>query len=99
MKCLKHKNIIKALELPFRYPDENIELPILSMEFCSKGDLKKVLNKTENCYGVTEKEAINVMKDISLAVEYLHSKSITRRDLKPENIVLQEEHDIILHTN
>ncbi|XP_076636691.1 inhibitor of nuclear factor kappa-B kinase subunit alpha-like [Colletes latitarsis] len=97
MKCLQHKNIIKALELPFRYPDENIELPILCMEFCRKGDLRKVLNKTENCYGVTEKEAINVMKDISSAVEYLHSKSITHRDLKPENIVLQEEHDNITY--
>ncbi|XP_043260785.1 inhibitor of nuclear factor kappa-B kinase subunit alpha-like isoform X2 [Colletes gigas] len=97
MKCLEHKNIVKALELPFKYPDETIELPILCMEYCRRGNLRKVLNIRENCCGVTEKEAINVMKDISSAVEYLHSKSITHRDLKPENIVLQEEHDNITY--
>ncbi|XP_053973382.1 inhibitor of nuclear factor kappa-B kinase subunit alpha-like [Hylaeus volcanicus] len=95
MKHLNHKNIIKSLDLPFRYPDENIKLPILCMEFCRKGDLRKVLNNIENCCGISEKEAINVMKDISSAVEYLHSKNITHRDLKPENIVLQDEHDNI----
>lgn len=30
-----------------------------------------------------------LVKDISSAVEYLHSKRIIHRDLKPENIVLQ----------
>nr|XP_003702368.1 PREDICTED: inhibitor of nuclear factor kappa-B kinase subunit alpha-like isoform X1 [Megachile rotundata] len=89
MKRLKHQNIIKGLELPFKYPDDKLELPVLCMEFCKKGDLRKVLNKAENCCGVSEKEAISVMKDISSAVEYLHANSITHRDLKPENIVLQ----------
>lgn len=49
----------------------------------------------ENCCGVSEKEAISVMKDISSAIEYLHSNNITHRDLKPENIVLQDECDIV----
>lgn len=55
----------------------------------------QVLKKIENCCGVSEKEAINVMKDISSAVEYLHFNNITHRDLKPENIVLQDEHNIV----
>ncbi|XP_076383339.1 inhibitor of nuclear factor kappa B kinase subunit beta isoform X2 [Megalopta genalis] len=91
MKRLKHPNIVKGLELPFKYPDKKIDLPILCMEFCRKGDLRKVLNKPENCYGVSEKEAIIIMRDISSAVEYLHSKIISHRDLKPENIVLQDD--------
>ncbi|XP_076296030.1 inhibitor of nuclear factor kappa B kinase subunit beta [Lasioglossum baleicum] len=95
MKRLKHANIVKALELPFKYPDEKIDLPILCMEFCRKGDLRKVLNKAENCCGVSEKEAIVIMKSISSAVEFLHSNSITHRDLKPENIVLQDDNDEI----
>ncbi|XP_076651557.1 inhibitor of nuclear factor kappa B kinase subunit beta isoform X2 [Halictus rubicundus] len=90
MKRLKHANIVKAVELPFKYPGEKIDLPILCMEFCRKGDLRKVLNKAENCCGVSEKEAIVIMKSISSAVEYLHSDNITHRDLKPENIVLQD---------
>lgn len=35
------------------------------------------------------------MKNISSAVEYLHSNNITHRDLKPENIVLQDEYNIV----
>ncbi|XP_043511347.1 inhibitor of nuclear factor kappa-B kinase subunit alpha-like isoform X1 [Frieseomelitta varia] len=95
MKRLKHPNIVKGLDLPFKHPDDKVDLPLLCMEFCSKGDLRKILKKTENCCGVSEKEAINVMKNISSAVEYLHSNNITHRDLKPENIVLQDEYNII----
>lgn len=53
------------------------------------------MKKVENCCGVSEKEAINVMKDISSAIKYLHSNNITHRDLKPENIVLQDERNIV----
>ncbi|XP_017758949.1 PREDICTED: inhibitor of nuclear factor kappa-B kinase subunit beta-like [Eufriesea mexicana] len=95
LKHLKHPNIIKALNLPFKHPDDKINLPVLCMEFCRQGDLRKVLKVVENCCGISEKEAINVMKDISSAVKYLHSNNITHRDLKPENIVLQNEHDTI----
>ncbi|KAK9303085.1 hypothetical protein QLX08_005136 [Tetragonisca angustula] len=95
MKRLKHPNIVKGLDLPFKHPDDKVDLPLLCMEFCSKGDLRKILKKTENCCGVSEKEAVNVMKNISSAVEYLHSNNITHRDLKPENIVLQDEYNVI----
>ncbi|XP_076235630.1 inhibitor of nuclear factor kappa B kinase subunit beta [Calliopsis andreniformis] len=95
MKSLNHQNIIKAVKLPFKHPDEKVDLPIMCMEFCRKGDLRRVLSETENCCGVNEKQAICIMKDISAAVEYLHSNNITHRDLKPENIVLQEERDNI----
>ena len=95
MKRLRHPNIVKGLNLPFKHPDDKVDLPLLCMEFCRKGDLRKVLRKVENCCGVSEKEAISVMKDISSAIEYLHSNNITHRDLKPENIVLQDERDII----
>ncbi|PBC25360.1 Inhibitor of nuclear factor kappa-B kinase subunit beta [Apis cerana cerana] len=95
MKRLKHPNIVKGFDLPFKHPDDKKDLPILCMEFCRKGDLRSLLKKVENCCGVSEKEAINVMKDISSAIEYLHSNNITHRDLKPENIVVQDERNII----
>ncbi|XP_076766802.1 inhibitor of nuclear factor kappa B kinase subunit beta isoform X2 [Xylocopa sonorina] len=97
MKRFNHPNIVKGLEIPFKHPDDQINLPLLCMEFCRKGDLRMVLNKVENCCGVSEKEAIDMMKDISSAIEYLHSNNITHRDLKPENIVLQDKHDGILY--
>ncbi|XP_078319529.1 inhibitor of nuclear factor kappa-B kinase subunit alpha-like [Crassostrea virginica] len=93
MQRLNHPNVIAAKDVP---PELNVmagELPLLAMEYCSKGDLRKVLNKPENCVGLKEFEIRCLVKDISLAIEYLHGKRIIHRDLKPENIVLQMQED------
>lgn len=95
MSQLYHPNIVRAVQIPFKLPDEDPSLPVLCMEYCKKGDLRKILNKPENCCGVSEQEAVNVMKNVSSAVEYLHNHGITHRDLKPENIVLQDEKNLI----
>lgn len=42
MKRLKHPNIVKAGTLPFKLPDTVDNLPVLCMEYCRKGDLRKV---------------------------------------------------------
>ncbi|EFN80550.1 Inhibitor of nuclear factor kappa-B kinase subunit beta [Harpegnathos saltator] len=95
MGRLKHPNIVKTGYLPFKFPNVENSLPVLCMEYCRKGDLRKILNQPENCCGIEEIEAIKVMSEISSAVEYLHSHNITHRDLKPENIVLQDENNIL----
>ncbi|XP_020296804.1 inhibitor of nuclear factor kappa-B kinase subunit alpha-like isoform X2 [Pseudomyrmex gracilis] len=95
MKRLKHPNIVKTELLPFELSSVEKDLPILCMEYCKKGNLRKILNQPENCCGIDEPEAIKIMTEISSAVEYLHSYNITHRDLKPENIVLQEENNVI----
>jgi len=38
-----------------------------------------------------EKTAANYIKQIVLAVNYMHLKNIIHRDLKPENILLSSE--------
>ncbi|XP_012234251.1 inhibitor of nuclear factor kappa-B kinase subunit beta [Linepithema humile] len=95
MKRLKHSNIVKTEYIPSDISSVDEKLPILCMEYCQKGDLRKVLNQPENCCGINETEAIKIMSEILSAVEYLHSCNITHRDLKPENIVLQSEKNMI----
>ncbi|KAL0121196.1 hypothetical protein PUN28_008700 [Cardiocondyla obscurior] len=96
MKRLKHPNIVRTGCVPFILPNvENV--PILCMEYCKKGDLRKILNQPENCCGINESEATKVMREISSAVKYLHLHKITHRDLKPENIVLQDEKNVTLY--
>jgi serine/threonine protein kinase len=57
----------------------------LVMELANQGTLADMLNK----YGsLKEKVAAKIMRDIILAIEFLHSKNIIHRDLKPENILL-----------
>lgn len=42
MKRLKHPNIVKTGCIPFKLPNIEENLPILCMEYCRKGDLRKV---------------------------------------------------------
>lgn len=48
-----------------------------------------MLNKASNCCGLPENDILDIMREISSAVLYLHSVRVVHRDLKPENIVIQ----------
>ncbi|KAF6731552.1 Inhibitor of nuclear factor kappa-B kinase subunit alpha [Oryzias melastigma] len=98
MTKLNHQNVVQAREVPeeLRSIARN-DLPLLAMEYCSKGDLRKVLHKPENCCGLKESEVLSLLKDIGAGIQYLHEKKIIHRDLKPENIVLQEIDGKLVH--
>lgn len=55
------------------------------MEECPHGDLRNYLKKNK---GLTEIEAVKLLKDIIKGFQYLHQKDIMHRDLKPANILL-----------
>ncbi|KAK3918162.1 Inhibitor of nuclear factor kappa-B kinase subunit alpha [Frankliniella fusca] len=88
MQRLKHPNVVQALPLPEDLANLPSVLPILCMEYCSKGDLRQMLNRPENSCGLQESDVRQLIQNVSSAVCYLHSEKITHRDLKPENIVL-----------
>lgn len=69
------------------------ELPILVMEFCEGGDLRRLLSKNSNCSGLPEAEVRAILKALRNAISYLHDIRITHRDIKPENIVLKRQPD------
>lgn len=52
------------------------------------GTLFEHLNK-RGMLGV--REAVDFLRDVILAVSYLHERSIAHRDIKPENIVISTE--------
>lgn len=91
MRRLSHPNVVKGLAVPEELLPLSPAFPILCMEYCEQGDLRKVLNLSENCSGLEERAVRRVLSDVADAVEYLHSQRITHRDLKPENIVIKEE--------
>ncbi|XP_008207965.1 inhibitor of nuclear factor kappa-B kinase subunit beta [Nasonia vitripennis] len=94
MKHFNHPNIVKSEQVP---PEMVLNSPVLCMEFCNKGDLRKVLSNPENSCGLLQNDALTVMKDISSAVMYLHYNNITHRDLKPDNIVLHEKNGMVVY--
>uniref|UniRef100_A0A8B9PGW0 Inhibitor of nuclear factor kappa-B kinase subunit alpha n=1 Tax=Apteryx owenii TaxID=8824 RepID=A0A8B9PGW0_APTOW len=97
MKKLNHPNVVRACEVPEEMNFLVNDVPLLAMEYCSGGDLRKLLNKPENCCGLKESQILSLLSDIGSGIQYLHENRIIHRDLKPENIVLQDEGGKIVH--
>ncbi|XP_013921312.1 PREDICTED: inhibitor of nuclear factor kappa-B kinase subunit alpha [Thamnophis sirtalis] len=97
LRSLDHPNVVKALELPEELDFPVNGVPLLAMEYCSRGDLRKLLNAPENCCGLKESQILSVLSDIGSGIQYLHENRIIHRDLKPENIVLQDEAGKIIY--
>ncbi|CAG9855782.1 unnamed protein product [Phyllotreta striolata] len=94
MKIINHLNVIKHKRIPedlegFLLKNNPTGLPILSMEYCRKGNLRHVLLKPQNLSGLEDEDVRFVLGDISSGLQHLHNLKITHRDLKPDNIVLQ----------
>ncbi|KAI8117179.1 Inhibitor of nuclear factor kappa-B kinase subunit beta [Lucilia cuprina] len=67
-------------------------LPVIIMEYCNGGDLRRQLNHVENINGLKEYEIHKILYALLCAIEYLHQVcNIEHRDIKPENIVLHIE--------
>uniref|UniRef100_A0AAQ5XQM3 Inhibitor of nuclear factor kappa-B kinase subunit alpha n=1 Tax=Amphiprion ocellaris TaxID=80972 RepID=A0AAQ5XQM3_AMPOC len=98
MKKLNHINVVTARDVPeeIEYIALN-DLPLLAMEYCSRGDLRKMLGKPENCCGLKESEVLSLLNDVGSGIQYLHENKIIHRDLKPENIVLQDINGKLVH--
>ncbi|XP_007428379.1 inhibitor of nuclear factor kappa-B kinase subunit alpha [Python bivittatus] len=97
MKKLNHPNVVKAQDVPEEMNFLVNDVPLLAMEYCSRGDLRKLLNTPENCCGLKESQILSLLSDIGSGIQYLHENRIIHRDLKPENIVLQDEAGKIIY--
>ncbi|XP_053125130.1 inhibitor of nuclear factor kappa-B kinase subunit beta [Hemicordylus capensis] len=98
MKRLNHPNVVAARDVPEGM--QNLapnDLPLLAMEYCQGGDLRRYLNQPENCCGLRERAILILLSDIASALRYLHENRIIHRDLKPENIVLQQGNERLIH--
>eukprot|EP00072_Mus_musculus_P038681 XP_006509086.1 PREDICTED: inhibitor of nuclear factor kappa-B kinase subunit beta isoform X5 [Mus musculus] len=98
MRRLNHPNVVAARDVPEGM--QNLapnDLPLLAMEYCQGGDLRRYLNQFENCCGLREGAVLTLLSDIASALRYLHENRIIHRDLKPENIVLQQGEKRLIH--
>uniref|UniRef100_A0A182Y9R6 IkappaB kinase n=2 Tax=Anopheles stephensi TaxID=30069 RepID=A0A182Y9R6_ANOST len=96
-ETVQNENIVRTVNVqPTSFIQELLRssangLPVLCMEYCEGGDLRRVLNRVENCSGLREQDVRDVLRSLRNAVAYLHSLKITHRDIKPENLVLKQQ--------
>lgn len=83
-KC-KHPFIAHFVE----YYESDIDI-CLVMELCEGGELfNRIVER--GCF--SEREASRAIRQISTAVQFLHSKGVVHRDIKPENLLYTTKDD------
>ena len=78
---LNHPNIINLYSFT-----AHAEFVYLLLEACPGQNLYKRLNKTP----FKEKDVRKYIKEVCVAVEYMHKNDVIHRDIKPENILILE---------
>ncbi|XP_048257092.1 testis-specific serine/threonine-protein kinase 1-like isoform X1 [Haliotis rufescens] len=65
----------------------------LVLEYCEKGDLLDMINRTinNNQRGISEDLTKKIFKQMSQGVQHMHNNAIVHRDLKCENILITSE--------
>jgi len=82
MTKLQHPHILPLIEV-----FENKDYIFLVLELVTGGELFDRIVEKGN---YTEKDASSIVKQILLAVQYLHNEGVVHRDLKPENLLCSD---------
>ena len=83
LRSLDHPNIIRLYDVYIT--DEKI---FIVMELMEGGELFDYVVQKGT---LTEEEASKIVKKVTSALVYMHSKNIVHRDLKPENLLLRRK--------
>ena len=88
LKGINHEHIVQLRD--FQWDKNNV---FLVLEYCSGGDLSMFLRKYVK---LPERIARKFLRQLALALQFIHSKNIAHMDLKPQNLLLYSKNDPIL---
>jgi len=78
---LEHPNLIKVLDF-----GNHDKFFYISFEYFKSKNLRAVIRQNE----LSVEQKIDLMRQLLLAVDYIHENAIIHRDLKPENILVSD---------
>ena len=87
---LNHPNLIKIYNIYFKYLDFTTYILYILMEKADSTWEKEIEQRAETKNYYSEKELINIIKQLVDALLYLQKKGISHRNIKPSNILICE---------
>ena len=85
MQNLEHPYLVSHLD-SFLYNGEDL---VIVMEFYRGGDLSGYLSARGDGKYLDELVVVRILTQLSLALQYMHSRRVLHRDIKAQNIFLQ----------
>ncbi len=83
LKDIHHDNIVRFIGTEIVTTSNDSSEPpnreVLFLEFCNGGSVGDILRLPANRYGLPEYSVIQIMKDVTSALKYLHQKKIVSR--------------------
>ncbi|HKE06586.1 MAG TPA: tetratricopeptide repeat protein [Candidatus Acidoferrum sp.] len=83
-----HKNVIRIYDLA-----EADGVKFITMEFVEGNDLRQVLREREK---LSPDEAVDIIRQVCMALDAAHTAGIIHRDLKPQNIMRDKSGRILV---
>ncbi|XP_016383695.1 calcium-dependent protein kinase 25-like isoform X1 [Sinocyclocheilus rhinocerous] len=91
VEILKNLNFGYIVTYVNSFEDNEAGRIYIVMEYCEGGDLSKVMETHKEERFFEEKQILDWLVQICLALQYLHENKILHRDIKPQNIFLTED--------
>lgn len=84
---LDHPGIVKVYEF-----DQKSDVLFIAMEFIPGENLRQMLHDMRsNGKWVMLQDAVEITRQVALALDYAHRQGVLHRDIKPDNIMLKTE--------
>jgi tetratricopeptide (TPR) repeat protein/tRNA A-37 threonylcarbamoyl transferase component Bud32 len=83
-----HKNVVRIFDI-----GETDGMKFITMEYIAGSDLKSLIVERDK---MPAEEAVDIIRQICLALEAAHGEGVVHRDLKPQNIMIEQTGRVVV---